>query len=217
MGILADDQEQPMSLQSAIVRQFSHPAGPAGRAAGWIMANRPSNRARNAWTLSLLDVHPADRVLELGFDPGYALSLLAPRLAKGSVVGIDHSAAMLKQARQRNARWIAAGRVRLVQGGVDALADFAPASFDRIYSSNFLQFITDQEALLATLLMLLTPGGRLATTYQPRHRGASDADTLQFAGKLRAQMVWAGYSRCRLEHNDRFGVMSACVLGHAPR
>jgi hypothetical protein len=48
--------------------------------AGWVMAHRPSNRQRNSWVVSLLDVRPADRVLEIGFGPGLAIGELSRRV-----------------------------------------------------------------------------------------------------------------------------------------
>lgn len=92
-----------MGAFAVLSRQFGHPTGPLGHVAGWIMARRGSNQARNAWTLELLEIGPAHRVLELGFGPGQAISRLAPGLTTGCIVGLDHSAAMLAQARRRNA------------------------------------------------------------------------------------------------------------------
>jgi ubiquinone/menaquinone biosynthesis C-methylase UbiE len=192
-----------------------HPAGTLGHLAGWIMAARRSNRARNAWTLELLEIAPAHRVLELGFGPGYAISLLAPRLTTGCLVGLDHSAAMLAQARRRNTSWIADGRVQLVLGGTEALATL-PRGFDRVYSANLLQFVPDREALLRSLLSLLVPGGRIGTTYKPRHPGAVDADALRFAETLIGQMRATGYVDCRIEKNPHHGVLTVCVLGRKP-
>jgi hypothetical protein len=57
-------------VTAAIRAQFGHPTGFWGRAAGLLMAHRPSNRRRSAWVVSLLDVRPEDRVLEIGFGPG---------------------------------------------------------------------------------------------------------------------------------------------------
>ena len=59
---------------SAMVGQFGHPRGTAGSVAGWVMAHRSSNRRRNNWVVSLLDVQPGERVLEIGFGPGLAVS-----------------------------------------------------------------------------------------------------------------------------------------------
>jgi trans-aconitate methyltransferase len=204
-----------MDVYAAIGRQFGRPEGRLGRLAGWIMAARGSNRARNAWTLDLLGFRPTDRLLELGFGPGYAISLLAPRLTTGSVVGIDHSGVMLAQARRRNARWIAGGRVQLVQGGLDALASLPPG-FDRVYSSNVVQFVPDRDALLQRLRALLVPGGLVATTYQPRHRGATDDDALRFAGQFMQQMQAAGFVDCRVERRPGLGLLTVCILGRNP-
>lgn len=204
-----------MGTDTAVARQFARPEGTLGRLAGWIMAARGSNRARNAWTLELLDVRPTDRVLELGFGPGYAISLLAPRLTTGRIVGLDHSGVMLEQARRRNAAGIAGGRVQLIQGGLEALP-LLPAGFDRVFSANFLQFVPEPPALLRELLRLLAPGGRIATTYQPRHRGATDDDALRFADRLAGQMQTAGFVDCRIERRSGLGLLVVCAVGHKP-
>ena len=59
---------------TSVVRQFGHPHGIGGRLAGCVMVHRSSNRQRNRWVVSLLDVQPTDRVLEIGFGPGLALA-----------------------------------------------------------------------------------------------------------------------------------------------
>ncbi|HZO25985.1 MAG TPA: class I SAM-dependent methyltransferase, partial [Chloroflexota bacterium] len=89
-----------MDVKRTIVRtligQFGHPRGAAGNVAGWVMAHRPSNRQRNAWVAALLDVQPADRVLEIGFGPGLAIAELSRRVGpSGHVYGIDRSDVML--------------------------------------------------------------------------------------------------------------------------
>lgn len=65
---------------AAIVGQFGHPQGTGGSVAGWVMAHRPSNRQRNSGVISLLDVQPTDRVLEIGFGPGLAIADLSRRV-----------------------------------------------------------------------------------------------------------------------------------------
>src|SRR4051812_2684160 len=83
--------------------------GIAGRVVGWVMAHRNSNVERNRWVVSLLEVQPADRVLEIGFGPGVAITELAARATQGQVYGIDHSQVMVEQASRRNAAAIRAG------------------------------------------------------------------------------------------------------------
>jgi ubiquinone/menaquinone biosynthesis C-methylase UbiE len=72
------------------------------------MAHRGSNRQRNLWVVSLLDVQPTDRVLEIGFGPGLAIAELARRATRGHIYGIDHSEVMVRQASKRNAAAIRA-------------------------------------------------------------------------------------------------------------
>ena len=74
-----------------LVGQFHRPHGWGGRAAGWVMAHRESNRRRNVWAAGLLDVQPDDRVLEIGFGPGIAIEEMARRATRGHVIGVDHS------------------------------------------------------------------------------------------------------------------------------
>src|SRR5919109_227605 len=98
------------ALIKALVRQFGDPRGAVGHLAGWVMAHRPSNRQRNRWVVSLLDVQPTDKVLEIGFGPGIAIAELAARATRGKVYGIDHSEVMVRQAGRRNAAAVRAGR-----------------------------------------------------------------------------------------------------------
>jgi SAM-dependent methyltransferase len=102
--------------------QFHQPTGAVGHVAGWIMGRRSSNVARNRWAVQLLDVQPADRVIELGCGPGVAIAALATRATRGLVVGVDHSQVMIRQARRRNRAAIRAGRVRLIHTPVQSLS-----------------------------------------------------------------------------------------------
>jgi hypothetical protein len=48
----------------AVFGQFLRPHGFGGRAAGWVMAKRGSNRERNVWAVGLLDVQPPTACLK---------------------------------------------------------------------------------------------------------------------------------------------------------
>ena len=89
------DHRRTVGIRGHVVRrvvdQFHRPRGFSGRLAGWVMANRSSNRRRNAWVITLLDVAPTDRVLEIGFGPGIAIREAAARATEGLVCGVDHS------------------------------------------------------------------------------------------------------------------------------
>jgi ubiquinone/menaquinone biosynthesis C-methylase UbiE len=145
---------------AAIVGQFAHPQGIAGSVAGRVMAHRRSNRQRNSWVVSLLDVQPTDQVLEIGFGPGLAIVELSRRVGDaGHVYGIDHSEVMLRQATRGNAAAIAAGRVSLTRAPVDHLPPSLGGPFDDILTVNSLGFWPAPTGRLDELRRRLKPGG----------------------------------------------------------
>ena len=101
----------PNRVRRGLVAQAHNPTGPVGHVEGWIFGHRSSNVRRNRWAVELIEVKPSDRVIELGRGPGVAVAALASRATQGLVVGVDHSAVMIGQARRRNAH-AKEGRVR---------------------------------------------------------------------------------------------------------
>jgi SAM-dependent methyltransferase len=185
-------------FEVAVRAQFGRPTGFWGRAAGLIMAHRSSNRRRNAWAVSLLDVRPDDRVLEVGFGPGLAIRELARLAADGYVCGIDHSELMLRRARKLNAEGIRRGVVDLRLGAVQDLPAF-DQPFDKILAVNAMMFWGEPVARLEELRRLLRSGGLMAIAHQPRGRGASDETAAAKGRELEAALAQAGFSEVRLE------------------
>ena len=183
------------------ISQFGNPHGMGGRVAGWIMGHRSSNRARNAWLVSLLDIEPTDRTLEVGFGPGVAIGEVAKRAIEGSIHGVDRSDVMRRQATRRNRRAIDAGRVALRLGSAEDLPEF-DQPFDVILAVNSHMFWDDLPTRLQHLRSLLRPGGRFGIGYQPRHPGATAADSANAAIELRALFEGAGFAPVRVETLD---------------
>src|ERR1700753_3619669 len=119
------------ALDRDVIGQAHHPRGAAGRVTAWEMAHRPSNRQRSRWVVSLLDIRPADRVLELGFGPGVAIAALA-RAGAAHVYGVDHTGVRLRQASRPTAAAIRAGRVTLIKASADQLPPGLDGPFDAI-------------------------------------------------------------------------------------
>jgi SAM-dependent methyltransferase len=198
-------------LIAAVRAQFGRPSGLWGRAAGLVMAHRSSNRKRNAWAVSLLEVRPDDRVLEVGFGPGLAILDLSRIAHEGYVCGIDHSELMLRQASRRNADGIGRGVVDLRLGSVDDLPDF-DALFDKILAVNAIMFWNEPDARLEGLRRLLRPGGLIAVVHQPRGPGASDETSAAKGREIAVALVRAGFSGVRVE-TMRLKPAVVCALG----
>ncbi|MFF3493099.1 class I SAM-dependent methyltransferase [Streptomyces sp. NPDC002795] len=196
------------------VRQFGRPHGVPGRLVGWFMAHRDSNRRRSLWVVSLLDVQPADRVLEVGFGPGLAIAELARRADRGHVYGIDHSDAMVRRSRKHNAAVIRTQRVTLTHTSVDRLPHF-DEPLDAIVAVNSLGFWPDPTQRLSDLRGLLRPGGRIALASQPRCAGATADTTARAGGELKDRLTRAGFIRARVETLP-LAPPVACVLATNP-
>lgn len=196
------------------MRQAHHPQGIAGRAVGWMFAHRPSNRRRNIWAVSLLDVRPTDRVLEIGFGPGVAIAELAGRATQGQVFGVDHSQAMVRQAARRNAAAVRARRVHLTHASVEQLPGFGDP-LDAVLAVNSVGFWPDPVERLRELRRLLRPAGRIALVSQPRCPGATRDTTARAAQELQDLLTQAGFVRLRVETLE-LDPPVACVLADNP-
>ena len=192
--------------------QFHRPTGAGGHVAGWIMGRRSSNVARNRWAVQLLDVQPTDRVIELGCGPGVAIAAIATRAIRGSVVGVDHSQVMIRQARRRNRAAVRAGRVRLIHTPVQSLS-ISDGPFDAALAVNTVGMWPDPIARLRELAHLLRPGGRIAVVSQPRCPGATAATSAAAAHELVDLLTKAGFEHLRTDVLN-LDPPAACVLGH---
>ncbi|WP_345473537.1 class I SAM-dependent methyltransferase [Actinoallomurus oryzae] len=197
-----------------LVGQAHRPRGVVGWANGWMFALRPSNRQRNLWAVSLLDVRPTDRVLEIGFGPGIAIAALARRATRGHVFGIDHSQAMVRHATRRNAAAIRAHRVHLTHASVERLPSFGDP-LDAVLAVNSVGFWPDSVERLRELRRLLRPEGRIALVSQPRCPGATRDTTVRAAQELQDLLTRAGFTHPRVETLD-LDPPVACVLATNP-
>jgi SAM-dependent methyltransferase len=181
-----------------VVGQFHRPRGVGGRLAGWVMAKRSSNRRRNAWVVSLLEVARTDRVLEIGFGPGIAIREAADRATDGLVCGVDHSEVTLGQAQRRNAGAIRAGRVDLRLASAEHLPRF-DAVFDKVLAVNSIGFWDDPGTCLRSVRALLRPGGLIAIASQPRCPGATAKTSSEAGEDIAMRLVEAGFSDIQVE------------------
>jgi SAM-dependent methyltransferase len=191
-----------MNVQQRLLRrvigQFTRPHGLGGRISGWVMAHRSSNVERNRWVVSLLDVQPADRVLEIGFGPGVAIAELSRLVPLGKVFGVDHSEVMVRAARKRNAAAVRAGRVDLRLATAEKLPDLG-APVDKVLAVNCLGFWRDPVACLHALRPRLSSEGVLALASQPRCRGATSETSERAAQEIEALLSSVGFTRTRTE------------------
>jgi ubiquinone/menaquinone biosynthesis C-methylase UbiE len=204
-----------MGLLHAVACQLRQPSGWLGRLVGFFLR---INREGIEWTVSLLDIQPADHVLEIGFGPGHAIRRVSALATQGLVAGIDFSEVMLRQASARNVAAIAAGRVELKQGEASSLP-YPDNSFDKVFATNVIYFWQDPVASLKELRRVLKPGGRLALYVIAKEELAeykltqTGVYTLYTGDDLVWELAQAGFRNARFETKAERFRTGVCALG----
>jgi len=139
--------------------------------------------------LERLAVKPDDAILEYGIGNGRLLAAVAARVTRGFVAGVDVSERMLRHARRRCGRFVADGRVLLVQARIHQLGRFEDARFDKLYGVHVPYFSTEPERDLREARRLLRPGGRMVLGYWPREDGAASARDRARASTARVEAL----------------------------
>lgn len=110
-----------------------------------------------AHVLSLIDVRPGMRVLDLGCGTGVATWEIARRLGpSGAAVGMDASARMISEA-ERKREDLGPGRVSFVVGCAEDLDE--RAMFDSVVCTNVFHHLLDKAAVFRRVLRALRPEG----------------------------------------------------------
>jgi ubiquinone/menaquinone biosynthesis C-methylase UbiE len=125
---------------------------------------------RLAWAVEMLDVRPAERLLEVGCGTGVAAALVCERLDGGSITAIDRSATMIEAAMEKNRAHVESGRAVFRRAELRD-ADFGEGAFDRAFASNVNVFWRKPAREIEIVRRVLAPGGTLHLFYQPPSAG----------------------------------------------
>ena len=108
----------------------------------------------------LLDLRGDEQVLDVATGTGHVALELAARLPRGRATGVDFSAGMLAQARQKAAaRGVA--NVEFLEMDMQDLR-FEDGRFDAAVCAFGIFFVEDMEGVLARIAAKVRPGGRVA-------------------------------------------------------
>src|SRR6188768_4070979 len=112
---------------------------------------------------AVADLHPGERVLDLGSGGGIDVLLSAKRVGPtGRAIGLDMTDEMLALA-QRNAAEAGATNVEFLKGHIEAIP--LPAdSVDVVISNCVINLAADKTAVFREIARVLKPGGRMGVT-----------------------------------------------------
>lgn len=198
-------------LMTNIKSYFGNPRGIPGRITGRLMVSM--NRERIDWVVTLLDVQPAEAVLEIGFGPGVAIQQIAQNATAGLIAGVDASDIMVRQASRRNAAAIRENRVELQRGSALKLP-YPDRHFDRAFSINSLHHWPNQDQGLAEMSRVLKPGGQVLIAEQPRWLMNTPAERIRQHGEqIAARLQAAGFKQIEVLYKEIKPVACLCVMG----
>lgn len=117
----------------------------------------PLHEGPAADLVALLELHPGQRVLDVGTGTGVAARAAQTATEPdGLVVGVDASLPMLRLAEERGVRLTAQARALDLP--------FADGVFDAVMATFVIFFFKKYETALADLKRVIRPGGRLGVT-----------------------------------------------------
>jgi ubiquinone/menaquinone biosynthesis C-methylase UbiE len=135
-------------------------ASPLGPLVAKVMAC--ANAGAEAEAIDILAPSPSASLLVIGFGAGVGIATLVQRHPTVTVVGVDPSPSMHREAARRNRAAVASGRVRLLQASADAIACPGDA-FDGVLAVNALQMCEPFDATAAELARVMRRDARLVT------------------------------------------------------
>ena len=178
---------------------------------------------------AVADLHPGERVLDLGSGGGIDVLLSARRVGEtGFAYGVDMTDEMLELARANQAK---AGltNVEFVKGTIEDVP-LPDASIDVVISNCVINLSTDKSAVIAEMFRVLAPGGRLGISDVVAEDHLSPADRAErgsyvgcIAGALSKSeylegLTAAGFvdAEVRFTHQAASGMHSAIVRAVKP-
>lgn len=181
------------------------------------MMNR-GHRELHEWALSLVEIAPRAKALDIGCGGGSAMALLLRRCREGMVCGIDVSECGLECSARRNAKAIAADRCEVRAGSAEAIP-YPPGYFDIATAFETLYFWPDLDGAFAEVLRALKPGGTfLIANHQADPERAEWTDvvdnmTVRGEEEITARLARAGFAEIAARRSEKGWL---CVIAKKP-
>lgn len=166
--------------------------------------------------VELLDPHPKDVVLDIGFGGGYSLVTLGSKVPHGKIVGVDYSREMVEAAARLIHEKRLDTRVHVKWGDVADLP-FRAGTFHKALTVNSLYYWPNLKASLREVARVLKRRGRIAAGFRSAAslgpltrdwKGFSLYEPRQFADILHD----AGFEVLRVDHRSQWQVLDTVVV-----
>ena len=196
-----------MNLCQKLIEMGGKPSGVLGRLLGKLM--NLGHRDTFAWGLAQLSIKPDSVVLDVGCGGGAAVKLMAARVPKGRVCGIDHSRDMVNLSRQVNRQLIDGGRVVVDHGSVSDLP-YSDDMFNVVTAFETIEFWPNLSEDLKEVKRVLKPGGQLLVVNRLPEKEKGDSKWMEFlqvrtSEEYQERLTDGGYVDISIDDRSRRG------------
>jgi ubiquinone/menaquinone biosynthesis C-methylase UbiE len=203
-----------MILDKMIAGQTKHPHGIFSSIVVHRMNN--TNVNINNMTVQLMQIGPADRVLEIGFGGGEALNEMIKLIQSGLLAGIEISDAMIKRCRKRFGSDISRGKMELKKGRSDKIP-YEDGFFDKVCVINCIYFWSNPTDDLKEILRVMKNRAKLVISAYTRemiqkHSFARYGYTFYTDSQLQDLLDKAGFSDIRIERRENQPIETILTL-----
>ncbi|WP_257140953.1 class I SAM-dependent methyltransferase [Bacillus sp. AFS015802] len=189
-------------------KQFKRPNGILGWFVGKVMEF--DNRKINNWSIKQLSIKNGERILEVGYGPGYCIKRISNRFPDTLVDGVDISETMKETAQSKNHKAIEKGKVRLFVKDITRF-ELDNVQYDRIFSVNNYPLWNDRKKSLSHLYKMLKKEGTLLITVQPRGDEETDSRARRYGDEIAQSLQEAGFKDITLSYKHVKPALTVCV------
>ena len=162
-------------MQQKKITTAGNPAKPTGEAGEKMLARMNESHAElTAWGLSFFHWQGDEDVLDIGCGGGANLHRMSGHIESGHLTGVDYARTSVETSRQTNADDIAAGKMTVCEGSVEALP-FADDAFDKITTVESFYFWPNPPENLKEVRRVLKQGGTFLLIVDNVSRNVSTA------------------------------------------
>jgi ubiquinone/menaquinone biosynthesis C-methylase UbiE len=162
-------------------------------------------------TLALMNIEPADRILDLGCGTGWASRRMARIVSEGEVVGLDVADEMLRRAEQASSAF---RNVRYAWGSAENIPE-ADNAFSKVLSVESFYYYADQGKALDELRRVMSPRAKLfilINLYKDNHYSLRWQTELKVPVQALSEMEYKGL----LEEHGFKNVEARRIPDHSP-
>ncbi len=179
----------------------------AGRGAGMEKGHRPVGEQ----AVELMKLSASARVLDVGCGSGWATRLMAEKVSRGPVIGIDIADEMIKLAREESASF---ANVDFQVASAEKLP-FTDGEFTHAFSMESLYYYENMLAALSEIKRVLKPGGVFVTVVDLYRENAPSGQWIEQL-KVPVQFLDIAQYRSLFEHAGFVNVSDRRLYDPAP-